>query len=164
MIIPYTIHSLAPLPNIFVETVFPLLREELFHCSPQLLPRWREVRNCRRMAQIQTIPQSLRQLRDFLHHFQMCRKRNPTEMTSQRPYKALNSQTFPNAYLLVDISASQCMSHVVKRKTALRRSRGLLFCELCNSGRYLRTFQWEIFSPRTDVSFQCFANWIILNI
>ena len=53
---------------------------------------------------------------------------------------------------------------MVKRTTALRRSRGLLFCELCNGGRYLRTFQWEISSPRTQVSFQFFAICIILNI
>ena len=53
---------------------------------------------------------------------------------------------------------------MVKRTTALRRSRGLLLCELCNGGRYLRTFQWEISSPRTQVSFQFFAICIILNI
>ena len=42
-------------------------------------------------------------------------------------------------------------------------SRAIAF-ELCNGGRYLRTFQWEISSPRTQVSFQFFAICIILNI
>ena len=58
------------------------------------------------------------------------------------------------------VSATQARLPV----SALRRSRGLLLRELCNGGRYLRTFQSEISSPRTQVSFQFFVICIILNI
>ena len=43
-------------------------------------------------------------------------------------------------------------------------SRAIALRTFSNGGRYLRTFQWEISSPRTQVSFQFFAICIILNI